>query len=79
MTLNLRSLVMKLFICTDHDLHWPVGCGSVVWAESYEEARDLLDAALENHGLRPYEWCPYTLEEMSMDKPRAYVVCDGNY
>lgn len=67
---------MRLWVCTDHDCHWPVGCASIVLADSEDEARALLDAALIDHALKP---TPYTLTEIPTDQARAVVLNDGNY
>lgn len=68
---------MKLWTCTDHETHWPVGGGSIVMADTAEQAADLLYAALEKSGLRKGE--PFTLQEVDTSKPFALVLCDGNY
>ena len=70
---------MKVFICKDHDGHWPVGVASVVVAKSKKSAKKLLDAALLSEGLKKCELSPYTLEEVSLEEPRAYVISSGDY
>lgn len=70
---------MRLFVCTDHDLHYPVGCASVVLAEDEEQARDLLDAQLRKHGLKGHADEPYTLQELDLSTPQAVVLNDGEY
>jgi hypothetical protein len=70
---------MKLWVCTDHDYYWPVGCASVVWAATEEDARKLLDAALIEAGLKNYSGKPYTLDERDISKPGADVLATGNY
>lgn len=67
---------MKAWTCTDHDYFWPVGVASVIVAETEEEARELLDAALLKRGLKT---TPYTLEELDLTKPSAQILQDGNY
>lgn len=67
---------MRLFVCTDHASHYPVGCASVVVAEDEASARELLDAALREHRLEPDD---YTLGEVATDTPTALVLNDGNY
>jgi ABC-type nitrate/sulfonate/bicarbonate transport system substrate-binding protein len=67
---------MHLWVCTDHDCHWPVGCASIVLAEDEQMARVLLDAALVQHGLKPNN---YTLTEVPLDQARAVVLNDGEY
>lgn len=71
--------MMRVFVCTDHDLHYPVGCASVVIAAGEREARALLDAELVKHGLRPFALEPYTLEELPDDQARAFILQDGDY
>lgn len=66
----------KVYVCTDHDSHWPVGVASVVIADSEEEARKLLDEQLLEHGLLSYENSKYSLKEITSG---AHVLCDGNY
>lgn len=70
---------MRLWVCTDHDCHWPVGCASIVLAENEEEAARLLDSALRQHGLKSGNVEPYTLTEIPLDQARAVVLNDGNY
>lgn len=70
---------MKLYVCNDHDGFWPVGVASVVLAESEDQARELLDAELQKRGLRSHIDEPYTLEQVPQTKPKALVLCDGNY
>lgn len=67
---------MRLWVCTDHDCHYPVGCASIVLADYETTARELLDAALIQHGLKPDN---YTLTEIPLDQPRALVLNDGDY
>lgn len=69
----------RVFACTDHDGHWPVGTASVVIAGDEKGARQLLDAKLVAGGLKPFADEPYTLTEISLNEPKAYVLCDGNY
>lgn len=70
---------MKIFTCVDHDYHYPIGVASVVVAENEEQAKDLLDNQLREHGLRESEEEPYTLKEISAETHRAYILRDGNY
>lgn len=67
----------RVFTCTDHAGHWPVGVASVIVANDAAEAKSLLDAELVRHGLDPHE--PYTLAEMDMSKSSAPILCDGDY
>lgn len=70
---------MRLFTCTDHDTHWPVGGASVILAESEAAARVILDQELLSQGLKPSSEKPYELVERSMHAQFAYVLNDGNY
>lgn len=70
---------MKVFKCTNHDSHYPVGCASVIIARDWNEAVGLLDGALKTHGLKPRELKTYTLEEITLDAPKAIVLNDGDY
>lgn len=71
--------MVKVFTCIDHDLHYPVGCASVVVAEDEPSARFLLDDALVERGLKPFSRSPYTLVELNTSEQRAVVLADGNY
>jgi hypothetical protein len=68
---------MNLYVCTDHDGHYPVGVCSVIVASSEENARHLLMAELEVHGLNASK--AFTLRKLSMDVPKAFVLRDGDY
>lgn len=68
---------MRLWICTDHDTHWPVGGASIVWASDEDQAQELLKRALAESGLDPESSC--TLAEVRLEQPGALVLCDGNY
>ncbi len=68
---------MRAFIVRDHDLFWSACGGSVVFAETEAEAIRLLDAALVNAGLKPFDAAPYTLNEIEMCG--AHIVHDGEY
>ncbi len=70
---------MKLYICTDHACHYPVGVASVVVAADVDRARELLDLALIARGLKGSEREPYTLIEMDLREEGARVLCDGEY
>lgn len=67
----------RLWVCTDHPTHWPVGGASIVMANSEAEARDLLSAALRENCLDPSEG--FSLLELNWSIPFARVLCDGNY
>lgn len=68
--------MMRLFTCTDHDIHYPVGGASIVIAGSEEEASLLLANQLKSIGLDPDG---FSLKEVSLDKAQAIVLCDGDY
>ncbi len=42
---------MKIYTCTDHDTHYPVGGSSIVTAKDKREARKLLNEKLKEQGL----------------------------
>lgn len=67
---------MKIFRCTNHDTHFPVGGASIVVASDIDEARKLLDAELKQCGLIPDN---YTLDEIDITKAQAIILNDGNY
>jgi hypothetical protein len=67
---------MKVFTCTDHEGHWPVPVASAVIATSEGEARQLLDAELLKHNLKITH---YTLREIQIDRPQAFVLSEGDY
>jgi hypothetical protein len=66
---------MNVYTCNDHDAVWPVGCASVVIAETEKEARELLDKALVDDGLAPHKKHPYSLDEVRLDIPSATILC----
>lgn len=70
---------MNVFVCTDHDSHYPVGCASVVIADTEEQARQLLDIQLREHSLMPHSMEPYTLQLVSTGEAKAIVLNDGDY
>lgn len=68
---------MKLFTCTDHAVHWPVGGASVIVAETKERAEHLLRLALLEHGLK--DASELTLTEVPLNLETAIVLRDGDY
>ena len=68
---------MKVYTCTDHDGHWPVGVSSVIVATHEAQAAELLKAELKAHGLDPNK--PFTLRQIQTEKPQAFVLQDGEY
>lgn len=70
---------MKVYTCTDHDGHYPVGVASVVVAETLEQAGLLLDSQLLENGLGSFLEKPYILVELSLELPKAIVLANGDY
>jgi hypothetical protein len=68
---------VKVFVCTDHDGHWPVGTASVVVAPDEKQARVILRQALRDRWLDDEK--PFTLREIDTHEKRAHVLCDGDY
>lgn len=68
---------MNVYTCTDHEGHQPVGVSSVVVAATEKQARALLIAELEAHGLKTK--IPFTLRRINTDEARAFVLGDGDY
>lgn len=68
---------MEVYVCDDHDGHFPVGVCSIIIANSEDEARGLLAAELRGHGLD--ERKPFTLRRLNTDQPKAFVIRDGDY
>jgi len=69
----------KVYRCKDHDVHCPVGGGSVVVAPTAMKARELLDAELVKRGLKPYKKHKYHLVRIDISIPSAHVISDGDY
>jgi hypothetical protein len=69
---------MFMYLCTDHDHVYPVGVASVVIAETVDEAIQLLDIQLLDHGLQPFAQSPYTFTVLPLEKV-AVVLRDGDY
>lgn len=69
---------MNVYVCTDHEGHWPVGVASLIVAPDENEARRLLIQELEAHGLKQNDK-PFSLRLMNIASPRAYVLLDGDY
>lgn len=68
---------LKVFVCTDHDGHWPVGVCSVVVAFTEDNAREMLQAALILDGLDPRK--PFTFQVLNTSNPQAIVLLNGDY
>lgn len=69
---------MKIYTCTNHNGHYPVGVASVIIEETKEKAHEKLDKALIEAGLKPYDKDEYTLNEIEM-KPQVIILNNGNY
>lgn len=67
----------RLWVCTDHHGHYPVGVASIIMANSEDEARRLLAAGLRESGLDADKG--FTLLELNISMPFARVLHDGNY
>ena len=70
---------LKIYICTDHDGHWPVGVASVITAKDKREAKKLLDKELIADGLTPFKENSYNLTEIENNKSEAYILNNGSY
>lgn len=68
---------MKVFYCTDHDGHWPVGVASLVVAPNKETAHAALATRLAALGLNGDK--PFTLTELDITKAQILVLRDGDY
>jgi hypothetical protein len=78
-SLDRKEDKMKLYTCTNHDSHYPVGCASVVLATNKGHAKRLLDKALTEENLKPHSEHPYTFEEIDMSVAHAVVLVNGDY
>ena len=67
---------LRLFTCTDHKGHYPVGVASIVLAETEPEAYQMLRDALNDAGLDGD--AEFTLTEVYFDK-QVIILHDGNY
>jgi hypothetical protein len=68
---------MKVFTCTDHATHYPVGGASVVVAPTEQTARNSLKKELQLIGLNSEG--DFTLVELDLTKRQAIVLADGEY
>lgn len=66
----------RVFVCTDHAGHYPVGVASVVVAHDEQQARMMLEDELCRIGL---EKTAFTLVEVDRTRPSVRVLNDGNY
>ena len=69
---------MKAWTSKDHDTMYPVGGCSIVVAETEEQARELLSAALREGGLNP-EHPAFTLQPVDLTAAHATVLLNGDY
>jgi hypothetical protein len=67
---------LKVYTCNDHRGHAPTNTASVVVAESKAAARVVLEQRLDELGLGGGH---FTLVKLSLDKPGARVLSDGDY
>lgn len=72
------SKSLRVWTCTDHKGHWPVGAASLVVASTERQARALLIEALRASGIIQPEG-DFTLKEIDCATAAAYVLNDGNY
>lgn len=70
---------MKVYTCTDHVYHWPVGVASVVVADNRHQAKELLIKALKEQGGLEQGTEPFTLQELDISTPNALVLLTGQY
>lgn len=68
---------LNIYVCTDHDGHYPVGVCSVIVAFSEHTAREMLRGELHEHGLDENK--PFTLRRLNTTDPKAFVLLDGDY
>lgn len=69
---------MKVFYCNNFEGHWPVGAAAVVVAKDMFSARDILSKRLSDIGLSQ-DISIDDLEEIDLDVPSAYILCNGDY
>lgn len=69
---------MKVFTSTAFEGHWPVGTAAVIFAETIEDACQLLATAVAQCGLKQ-EIRPTMLVEVDPTVPAAIVLRDGEY
>lgn len=69
---------MKVFTSTAFEGHWPVGTAAVSFAETIEDACQLLATAVAQCGLKQ-EIRPTMLVEVDPTVPAAIILRDGEY
>jgi hypothetical protein len=67
----------KLFTCTDHYSKYPVAPASYVVARDAFEAIKHLDKLFTQVGGKAMDHFPYTLNEISLTRPGAYILFSG--
>ncbi len=70
---------LRVFTCTDHDYHNPVGVCSVIVAHNRRIAKTLLDKELVACGLKPFAEEEYTLNLVDIKHSNATILLDGEY
>jgi hypothetical protein len=65
---------LKLFMCADHDSIKPYQPGSVVVAPNREKAIEALNSRLREISCKDYVQSPFTLTEIDLYKPRAWII-----
>ena len=70
---------LRVYTCTDHDGHWPVGVASVIVARDKRHARRLLNKALAKDGLAGFGELSYTLQALDLGTAAATILNNGNY
>lgn len=69
--------MMKVFICTDFNGHYPVGTSALIIAKDIETAKSMLSKELEEIGLSQEP--NFTLDEIKTRKEQVIILNDGNY
>ena len=69
---------LRVWTAKGFEGHWPVGTAAVVVARDAEQAAELLEAELAEHGV-PQKVDPASLVELGLSLPKAVVLLDGNY
>lgn len=70
---------MKVFTCSDFKGHWPVGTAAVIVAETRTDAQRQLFDELRKLGLADKQEGQPTLVEVTLKRPKAIILCDGDY
>jgi hypothetical protein len=74
--------MMKVYVTTEHDTHYPVGGASIAIASDEKAARKVLDELLMSDGLKPSSQHPYTfivIDITNIHKPTAMILNSGDY